>query len=95
MVAFVFIKRAGPTIDPSTLSLLYGITRAEARVAAKLAEGLPLPAIARSLSISIETVRTHLKHVLAKSDCQSQAALMREILLGPTLALSHARSFDK
>jgi len=88
IVVFLFAKNAGPTICPSTLSLVYGITPAEARIAAKLAEGCSFKEIARALSISIETVRTHIKRVFAKMDCDSQATLVREILLGPTLSFS-------
>jgi DNA-binding CsgD family transcriptional regulator/PAS domain-containing protein len=88
MAAFVFCKSAVPTFDPATLSLLYRLTPAEARVAAKLVEGYPLSAIAEAFSISIETARTHLKRTLAKTQCESQSALIRELLLGPAQSMS-------
>jgi DNA-binding CsgD family transcriptional regulator len=88
IVAFVFAKNAGPSINSSSLSLVYGLTPAEARVAAKLAEGYTLASIADLYSISIETVRTHLKRALAKADCNSQTELVREVLLGPALSMS-------
>jgi DNA-binding CsgD family transcriptional regulator len=83
MAAFVFSKAAVPTFNPATLSSLYGLTPAEGRVAAKLVEGQSLSAIANTFSISIETARTHLKRTLAKTQCESQGALIRELLLGP------------
>jgi DNA-binding CsgD family transcriptional regulator len=88
MAAFVFSKAAVPTFNPATLSSLYGLTPAEARVAAKLVEGHSLSAIAKEFSISIETARTHLKRTLAKTQCQSQGALIRELLLGPAQTMS-------
>ena len=45
----------------------HGLTRAEARVAARLAEGLSVPDIARDLRVSVETVRTHLKRAYGPS----------------------------
>jgi DNA-binding CsgD family transcriptional regulator/PAS domain-containing protein len=88
MAAFVFCKAAVPTIDPPALSLLYGLTPAEARVAAKLVEGHSLSLIAEAFSISIETARTHLKRTLSKTQCESQGALIREVLLGPAQSMS-------
>ncbi len=70
------------------LSFIYRISPAEARVAAKLAEGYNLAEIAELISLSIDTVRTHVKRLLVKLDCASQAALIREILLGPALSLA-------
>jgi DNA-binding CsgD family transcriptional regulator len=87
LVAFVFSADTGPSVCPKTLSLVYGFTPAEARVAAKLAEGHSLTEIASVLSISIETVRTHIKRVFSRTHCDSQTSLVREILLGPTQSL--------
>jgi DNA-binding CsgD family transcriptional regulator len=91
-VVFIFNESTRPTIDPKNLSFIYGISWAEARVAAKLAEGHNLAQIAQLFSLSIETVRTHVKHLLTKLNCGSQAALIREILLGPVLSMSRIPS---
>ena len=72
----------------------YGISPAESRAVAKSAEGYTLAQIAQLFFLSIETVRTHVKHALVKFDCPSQSALIREILLGPAVAL-RAGSFRK
>lgn len=92
MVAFVFSADTGPRVCPETLSSVYGLTPAEARIAAKLTEGHSLAEIASVLSISIETVRTHIKRVFAKTCCDSQTNLVREILLGPTQPLGGMRN---
>jgi hypothetical protein len=43
---------------------------------------------AQCFTLSIETVRTHVKHLLIKLDCRCQAGLMRKILLGPAISLT-------
>jgi DNA-binding CsgD family transcriptional regulator len=88
LIVFLFAKDVGATICPATLSLVYGLTSAEARVTAKLAEGYSLSEIAHMWSLSIETVRTQVKRAFEKTNCNSQTALAREILLGPTQSLS-------
>jgi DNA-binding CsgD family transcriptional regulator len=60
-----------------------GLSRAEARVVAALAAGLPLRAIAEQRQLSIHTVRDHVKRALSKTGLRSQAALIRAVLTGP------------
>jgi DNA-binding NarL/FixJ family response regulator len=64
-----------PTPDAATLARLLGLTRAEARVAALLANGHGGPAVARLLALRPETVRSHAKRVMAKLGCRSQSQL--------------------
>ena len=92
-MVFIFSETTRPEIDPTNLSFIYGISPAEARVAAKLAEGYNLAQIAQLFSLSIEIVRTHVKHLLVKFNCASQAGLIREILLGPVLSMSRSAGF--
>ena len=47
---------------------LFGFTPAEARLAARLATGRPLAAVAKELKISIETARTQLAKARAKTN---------------------------
>lgn len=71
-------------------------TPAEQRVAALIAEGLPPREIARQLALSVHTVRSHLKRLLAKTGVHSQAALVRTLLAGRsahTVAESQPRAF--
>ena len=63
---------------------LYGLTQAEARIAARLARGQRLSEIAGELEISINTVRGHLKQVFAKTGTHRQAELVRLVLSAPS-----------
>lgn len=65
------------------LRRLYGLTRAEARVATQLLEGRRTEELAEHLGITLLTARTHVKRVLAKVDVRSQAELVRVLLGGP------------
>jgi len=71
---------AAPRIEPQTLSTLFGLTPAEARLVSLLATGLPLPAIARRLGVSFETARTQLASARGKTDTASQVDLVRLVL---------------
>jgi DNA-binding CsgD family transcriptional regulator len=70
-------------IDESRLRQLYGLTNAEARVAALLACGHRLDEIAEMLDVAYETTRKHLKKVLSKAETDRQAELVRMIVTGP------------
>jgi DNA-binding CsgD family transcriptional regulator len=56
-----------PPADARTMMRIYDLTPAEARVAAELAQGRSYAAIAGSLGISINTVKTHMRRILAKA----------------------------
>ena len=62
---------------------LFGLTRAEASVAAELAKGLSLHEIADLLEISRHTARNHLKHILEKTGAHRQADVVRLVLSCP------------
>jgi DNA-binding CsgD family transcriptional regulator len=55
----------------------YQLTRAEAKVAAWLADGGDIASYAKSKGISIGTVRIQLKSVFAKTGVNRQAALVK------------------
>ena len=55
----------------------YGLTPAEARITALLAEGSHLEEVSASLGISLYTARTHLKRIFSKTGTQTQADLIR------------------
>jgi len=73
--------RAAPPIE--ALSALYGLTAAEARLAAALAAGQNLRDYATSSGIALCTARWQLQQVLAKTDTHRQSDLVRLILAGP------------
>jgi DNA-binding CsgD family transcriptional regulator/PAS domain-containing protein len=66
---------AAPPIE--ALRALYGLTDAEARLTCALLEGARLEDYAERVGISMNTARTHLKSVFAKTDTDRQAELMR------------------
>ena len=65
---------SGP--DREMLRALFGLTGSQASVAAMLARGRDLRDIARTLGISLYTVRRHLADVMAKTDTNSQVGLV-------------------
>jgi DNA-binding CsgD family transcriptional regulator/PAS domain-containing protein len=62
-----------------TLVRLFGLTPAEARLAAAVATGAPLAEVADALGIGRETARTQLRSVFAKTGTTRQAELVRII----------------
>ena len=69
-------------IDPESLHALYGLTRAQSNVAVCLAKGMPLPKIAQTLNIEVETVRKHLQVVMEKTYTHRQAELVALLSTG-------------
>ena len=84
-IAIVFIgdpENPGE-IDAMRLCDLYGLSRAEARVAALLAQGNRLDETAQILGVAYETVRKHLKQIFSKTGTDRQAELVRMLVGGP------------
>jgi DNA-binding CsgD family transcriptional regulator len=80
---FVGDPETHPEFDENRLSKLYGLTRAEARLAALLAQDLSLADAADELSVSQHTVRTHVKRIFSKTTTERQSGLIRLLLSGP------------
>jgi DNA-binding CsgD family transcriptional regulator/PAS domain-containing protein len=78
-------------IDPEAQSLeiagavqtAFGLTAAEARIAALIGGGLSGPQTAAATGLSTETVKTHLARCFAKTGVHSQAGLVRLIGMLP------------
>jgi DNA-binding CsgD family transcriptional regulator len=81
----VFITDPDVEIEAPVAALehLYDLTRAESEVAGELLAGRTLEELSGELGISIHTARTHLKHILAKTETRRQSELVRLLLLGP------------
>ncbi|MFH6785271.1 MULTISPECIES: helix-turn-helix transcriptional regulator [Methylobacterium] len=62
--------------DPALLAQVFGLTTAEARLAAILAGGAALDEAADQLGIAVETARSHIKAVFAKTGTGRQGALV-------------------
>ena len=80
-VAMLIIDReAGKELDPEILAELYSLTPTQARVTGRLAVGRSAEEIAREMGLSLETVRTHIRHVLSKTGTGRQGELIALIL---------------
>lgn len=67
-------------ISEQRLRLLFNFSRAEARLAVQLLEGRSLKAAANRMGVSINTVRSQLASIFAKTDTQRQAELLRVLM---------------
>lgn len=77
----VFISVSGRAhLCVEALSALYGLTPAEAKLASLLADGLTLENAANNLGRSIQTARSQLKSVFAKTQVSRQAELITRLL---------------
>jgi DNA-binding CsgD family transcriptional regulator len=81
-VAVVFV------IDPlarfanvDTFASAYGFTAAERRVLREVVQGGGLVDAARKLAIAVPTARTHLQHIFEKTDVNTQAELIRLVMM--------------
>ena len=72
---------------PSVLRRLYGLTPAESALASRLLEGETLRTAADRLSITLNTAKTHLRHLFEKTGTNRQSELVRVLLMsGASLA---------
>lgn len=79
--AIVFIRDPeASTLAVSALRDLFGLTAAEARLAGELADGHSLEQAAAGLRVTLNTVRTHLKGVFAKTGTSRQPQLVSLLL---------------
>jgi DNA-binding CsgD family transcriptional regulator len=88
--AIVFIGNPEQEARGSTdlLRGLYGMTHAEASLAAILLQGRDLTEAASELGVTMNTVRTQLRSVFDKTGARRQAGLIRILLRGPAGLLS-------
>ena len=63
------------------LAEAFGLTHAEAAVAARIWEGDSVAEAAQALAVSPNTVKTHLKVVFEKAGVDRQAGLVRRIAM--------------
>lgn len=78
----VFLSTGSRTRDTSTASVrkLFGLTEKEAQLALSLANGHTLQEFADQFGMSLNTARTHLRAIYAKTGIDRQAKLVRAIL---------------
>jgi len=80
---FVSDPEAERPVPEALIGRLYGLTGAEARLCGDLLRGLDIAAHAEARAVSVNTARTHLKNVFAKTGTARQIDLMRLILSSP------------
>jgi DNA-binding CsgD family transcriptional regulator/PAS domain-containing protein len=74
---------AHPRPPETSLRTLFGLTTAEATLAARLASGASIESIAKELDVAYETARNHLKSIFAKTNTHRQAEFIS--LVAPLL----------
>jgi DNA-binding CsgD family transcriptional regulator/PAS domain-containing protein len=79
---FALIIDPAVAVEPphSLLMELFRLTPREARVAGRLAMGQTPEGIAKEMRVSIETVRSHLRKIMAKTNTNRQGAVISLIL---------------
>lgn len=77
-VALIAVRGGQALHDPASclFARMYEFTPAQARVSALVFAGKPLAAIARSLGVSENTVRSHLKQIFLKTETHGQMELV-------------------
>lgn len=84
-VAVFLSKPSGLQLPPKRLASLYGLSPAEARLAAKLSALRSVEQAADELCITVHTARSQLKSIFTKTGSQSQSELLMLLATG-TLA---------
>jgi DNA-binding CsgD family transcriptional regulator len=79
---FVADPEAGRIHDPEVLGAMYSLTHSEAELVRLLAKGMSLEEAAEGRGVSVNTARSHLKHVFAKTGTSRQGELVRLVLSG-------------
>jgi DNA-binding CsgD family transcriptional regulator len=86
-IAFVSEATVPTATSIEAASRIYGLTPAEARVAAELVCGRDVQAIADLLGSSVNTVRAQVRSILQKSGTERQADLIRLVATMPQVDL--------
>lgn len=79
-LAFALGRGGASASTVQSLQRELGLTRAEARVAMRIGRGASVADIAADLGVAVETVRTHLKRIYAKTGARRQSELARLVL---------------
>jgi DNA-binding CsgD family transcriptional regulator len=80
---FITDPDTGPDETGSVIARLFGLTRAETRLAVTLMRGVGLKEASEILHVSHATVRSQLKKLFEKTQTRRQSELIRVLLLSP------------
>jgi len=81
-------------ISPEILSRLYDLTNAEARILNGLCQGKRLETLAEDLTVTVNTIRHHLKQVFRKTGTKRQSELIKLVLTGPAAIRAEKKRED-
>lgn len=79
-IVFIYDVRSAASVRPEQLSNLFGLTPSEARAAIEVSQGGSMEEIAQRMSVSTNTLKTHLKAAFAKTGTHRQAELLKLLL---------------
>ncbi len=82
VVMFIADPEAGDVSATEVLGTVYDLTQAEAELVQLLSRGYSVEESAEMRGVTLNTVRSQLKHVFAKTDTKRQGELVRLILTG-------------
>ncbi|MEH6814886.1 MAG: helix-turn-helix transcriptional regulator [Motiliproteus sp.] len=74
---FVIDPDRSETVDLTGISKIFGLTEAESNITRKLVDGMTLDQISETRGASIQTVRSQLKTMFAKTGAKSQTDVVR------------------
>lgn len=83
VAVYFYDPEATMTIDSKELSRFYSLSKAETKVALQMLVSADPADAAKHCCISLNTLRSHLKSIFAKTNTHSQASLMKRLLSGP------------
>ena len=83
VILYLFDASLDRQVSHDVLTRLYGLTQTEGKLVQLLVGGSTLDDAAKHLEISVNTARTHLKHVFHKTGINRQAELVHRIETGP------------
>jgi DNA-binding CsgD family transcriptional regulator len=95
-VAAIFVtdRSSADFMPDRDVMRLHGLTASETRVATAIVQGLAGKEICRALGISYNTLKTHLKHIYAKTRTRHQSELVRLLATGLRVAVSNVQDLD-
>ena len=80
---FISDQCVEPSVSADLLRQFFGLTKTEASLAATLVQGLTLSESANARGVSVNTARTQIKEIFAKTGTHSQVELLRLIMTSP------------
>ena len=80
-VLFIHDPLDSPPLDPADVQVMFGLTPGQAELAALLSQGHSLEEVGERLGLTLNTVRTRVKQVFARTGTSRQAELVRRLVL--------------